>query len=84
MAAFTILEAILGFLLTMVADVFALIPIHNAITSTILGSGLVVSNLDYQVINVIAFCILSVPIAAIIFTGIYAFNEITYKAGGGI
>jgi len=77
------MEAIIGFVMTLIADVFCLIPVHNAMVSFVFSSQLVISQFDWQVADVMMFCFMSVPLAAIIFTGIYAWNEITYKAGVG-
>jgi hypothetical protein len=83
MGVFTIAEAIIGFLATLLVDAFAVTPLYNTIVPYMANSGLVISNLDYQVINVIMYVILAIPIGALLFTAIYAINQIIYKAGNG-
>lgn len=83
MAMVTLLSALVSFVLTLLLDVFAIIPFFNMFVGTIMGMGLVVSNLDYQIAGVLTVVILSIPLFALIFAAIDTFSTIAYKASNG-
>jgi hypothetical protein len=83
MAMVTLLSALVSFVLTLLVDVFALIPFFNFFMATFLGMGLVVSNLDYQVAIVLTVVILSIPLFALIFALVDSVSTIVYKSSSG-
>lgn len=83
MAMVTLLSALVSFVLTLLLDVFAIIPFYNMFVGTVLGMGLVVSNLNYQVAGVLLVIILSIPLFALIFAMVDALSTIAYKSATG-
>lgn len=83
MAMVTLLSALLSFILTLAADVFALIPFYNFWVATIMGMGLVVGKLDYQVAVVLLVVISSIPLFVIFFAVLDAFSTVVYRAATG-
>jgi hypothetical protein len=83
MGMYTLIVGIISFLLTLVVDVFAIIPVFNSIVGILKDSDLVISNLDWQVATVISVIIMSIPIAALLFAAIDSFSNIMFKSRTG-
>ena len=79
MALYTILSALLAFFFTLAMDIFIVIPFFNSYTTTFFGTTLVISNLSYQVINVIGIVVLSLPIMLLLFMVIDTLNIIIWR-----
>lgn len=82
MAARIALEFILTLITGLLLYIFVLVPVHNSIMDFMMGSGLVMSMLNYQVADVAAWIIISAPFLLIIFAALYAYNSIVYRTGG--
>lgn len=80
---YTLLFAAVSFLLALLVNVFVVIPFFNLYVGNIMGVGLVVSNLDMQVITVLSVLVMSAPLTALFFVLIDTISTIAYKARTG-
>lgn len=63
----------------MAVDVFLVVPFFNVMSTYIIGSGLVVSMLDYQVFSIIGVVVCSIPILVLFFTLVDSLNTIVFR-----
>jgi hypothetical protein len=82
MAVAIIIEFLVGFIMSLVAYIFVMVPFHDAIMEQMFGMGLVMSTLDYQVADVIGWAVVGLPMLILIGGALYAYNAIIYRTGG--
>jgi hypothetical protein len=82
MAARIALTFVLTVVCGLILYVLAMVPVHNSIMTFMMGAGLIMSVLNYQVATVIAWTIISLPFLLILFAAISAYNEVVSRTGG--
>ncbi len=81
MAARIAIEFILTIICGLVVYVMAMVPVHNNIMTAIMGAGLVMSDTNYDIANVITWSIIGLPYLLVIFAAIAAYNYVIYRTG---
>lgn len=81
MVAFTIMEMLFSIFIGLVYYSYVEVQGFNLIVSSIFHTHLVIATLEYNMLTVIMYGIMSLPLALILGAVIYSFSRVSYLTG---